>query len=244
MADATELKPPADGTETPLALRGDFSGWRSKGAARRRMSAELQKEVERDWQNFPNLPGLHLTVRKAGRGTWELVNDANGAVVVTSRQRRFMPHPAISYQGRTYEWRRLTKKMVARNPERGKNLVEVGSGDLVNVATGTAVLRSGGCHHDRRACARVYLTGRGELTFPVRGRTRTRALMSAIDESGNSLIQYRRTSYKPEPHFDRWGWTEVVIDPAASTIPQIELLVLVSSPWLFTYFVMSGGGGG
>lgn len=242
MADEAELKRSPD-----AVLRGDFFGWRSKVAARRRMSAELQDEVESDWQNFPNLPGRHLTVKKAGRGSWELVNDVNGAVVVTSRQKRFRPeqmftyHRAFTYQGRTYKWRRLGKKELATNSQSGKNLVWPASMDLVNVATGVAVLRSDGHHFDRRAGARVYLTGRGELSFPVRGRTGTRALMSAVDESGNTLIQYRISSWERKGIFP-CPVTEVVLCPIASTIPQIELLVAVSSKWLFNYFVRSGGG--
>ena len=55
----------------------------NKRSARKLSRAEGEvEEVERDWHDFPNLPGEHMSWRKAGRGCWELIADSNGAVSV------------------------------------------------------------------------------------------------------------------------------------------------------------------
>ena len=75
MAENGELKPLPGAVVDPVH-RGDAASSQSKRAVRKMLRAE----VERDWHNFPNLPGTHLSWRKAGRGSWELINDFNGAV--------------------------------------------------------------------------------------------------------------------------------------------------------------------
>ena len=73
MTEDEELMPPTQGAVVDPVLRGDAAGSQSKRAARKRLLAE----VESEWHNFPNLPGTHLSWRKVGRGSWELINDSN-----------------------------------------------------------------------------------------------------------------------------------------------------------------------
>ena len=81
MTEDEELMPPTQGAVVDPVLRGDAAGSQSKRAARKRLLAE----VESEWHNFPNLPGTHLSWRKVGRGSWELINDSNGAVSTSTR---------------------------------------------------------------------------------------------------------------------------------------------------------------
>jgi hypothetical protein len=67
--------------------------------------------------------------------------------------------------------------------------------DLVDVTTGAPILRTSGRHHNGRATTRVVLADRSHLTFPVRPRQR-HSLMSAVDEAGNHLIEYRWGQFK------------------------------------------------
>ena len=66
--------------------------------------------------------------------------------------------------------------------------------------------------------------------------------MSAIDDSGNRLVEYRKVHSKYQSRFEYWA-VEAVISPAALAVPNIEMLVAVSSPLLIRYFESSGGGG-
>ena len=74
-------------------------------------------------------------------------------------------------------------------------------------------------HFDGRAGKRVTLTGQGEIQFPVRGAG-GRALMSAIDESGNCLVEYRSVQAK-RGAFWYHSTSDVAIDPNTLTTPQL-----------------------
>jgi hypothetical protein len=213
-----------------LMSRGDPSGRRSRRAARKLLS----EEVGAAWHNFPNLPGDHVSMRRAARGSWELVNDSSGSVSVRCAHKTSVgvPHTVTS-QGRTYVWRPVAKR---------KGLASSRVEDLVNLSTNAPVLRMSGLHSNYRAGTRLTLVGQRELRFPVKGYS-WRALMSAIDESGNSLIEYRLVPSKRRSLLDRYAWTEAVVSPTALTIPDIEVLVAVSSTFLLGYFQTGGGAG-
>ena len=113
-----------------------------------------------------DLPGELRCLRKAGRKSWEYINKNTGTVeikfssnfasrlpisVFTSR----LPS-SVSYQGSTYEWRRVGKrKLLASRRVR----------DLVNVRTGSLALRMSGVHFNGHAGTKMVL-GEREFTFP------------------------------------------------------------------------------
>lgn len=176
-------------------------------------------------------------MRKAGLGSYELVNDSSGTVIAKYAHKIYRQFPqVITSQGQTYKWRRVGKRSWFSPESRVK--------DLVNVATNAPVLQMRDAHLGHRAGTRVTIVGQRELSFPVKGQ-RLRAIMSAIDESGNSLIEYRLVPSKRQSHFDRFGWTEVVVSPTAETMPHIELLISVSRQFLWGFFQLrekTGGG--
>jgi hypothetical protein len=215
----------------------------AKWAERRQHLTEVGVEsLERDWQDFSNLPGKHMSWRKAkaGRRCWELVTDSNGAASVRREDKRLWrttvePLPEASWlasrshlfnsQGRTYEWRRVGKR---------KFLAADRVADLVDTATNAPVLRISGVHYND--CARTLVRLRASqraILFPVRSSEKC-ALMSAIDDSGNSLVEYRNRGALAFP--------DAVINPNALTVPQIELLVAVSARLLSDYFRHPSGG--
>jgi hypothetical protein len=203
--------------------------------SKRSLPAGVLAEVERDWEDFPNLPGQHLSWRKTSRRCWELTSDSNGAVRVRRedkfrmRSAVFLSPPSGTYtsQGRTYEWQWV-----------GRRKVQAASrvGDLVNTATNAPVLRMTGVHFNGDDATSVNLAGKGEIRFPVRGHKKC-ALMSATDESGNSLVEYRTVRGTNNLA------VEAVISPNALTVPQVDLLIAVSTRFVFSYFIHPGSGG-
>jgi len=231
----------AEDAERNPANDSEIIGPASKRAARKlsRYEAKLSRfeakrsrfepdvQHSREYLDFPTLPGRHLSWRKAGRGSWELIADSNGAVRVSTSRRGM-----VTSQGRTYVWRTVDKQ----------GFWDAGIEELANTATNAAVLRKSGGHWDHKGDTRITLTGQRELQFPVRGFLDViYGLMSAIDESGISLVEYRRVRSEHMSRFKYWS-VEAVINPAALTIPNIDLLIAVSSPLLIHYFESSGGG--
>jgi hypothetical protein len=231
MTDNEELKPTSHGRihralhyEIPLS-----------GRPPRKEEVRNLAEVERDWRDFPNLPGKHLSWRKSGRGCWELITDCNGAVSVTRESQSILRGAILgassrSYifasQGRTYGWQRVGKRKV---------MVVSRVSDLVNTATNAPALRVTGVHYNGVDRTSVSLAGQREIRFPVRGHKEC-ALMSAMDDSGNSLVEYRLVGGTNKVAVD------AVLNPNALTVPNIELLVAVSAPFVNYYFVHPSGG--
>jgi hypothetical protein len=106
--------------------------------------------------------------------------------------------------------------------------------DLVNVRTGSSVLRKSGVHWGGRTRTKMVL-GEREFTFPIRGEA-PHFVMSAVDESGRRMVEYRQTSQIAP------GWTglfrpqiDVVVSPQALAIPHIDLLAAVSSRLIWDF---------
>jgi len=229
MARLEQLTLPTRSALITSVTRDEVSEPRSRRAAREPFS----QEVEAGWHNFPNRPGKHLSMRQTGRDSWDLVADSSGTVSARCAHKTSIQVPhTVTSDGRTYVWRRVGRRSLFASHK----VV-----DLVDVEANAPVLRMSGFHLNRRAGTRLTLVGQRELRFPVTGR-KWRALMSAIDESGNSLIDYRFVPSARPSLLDSYAWTEAVISPTAMTIPHIELLVAVSSPFLHGYFQTTVGG--
>ena len=105
-----------------------------------------------------------------------------------------------------------------------------------------------GDHFERSAGTAMRFDDRGTIEFLVRGRW-NRAVMSAVDESGVTLVRYRLnpTNHKI-PIINPLGCdlrrVEAVVDPAIHGMPGIALLVASSCPLLLRYFQHGGSGGG
>lgn len=197
----------------------------SRKAAKKGMQQAMMKRAESEWRQFPGLPGTHLTLKKSGWHSWEYENASTGAVEMRCESSSRIRFPkSVSYEGRTYAWRRVGKRefMQAARVR-----------DLVDVGTESSVLRRTGRHFDGKARTRI-VTSTTELSFPVKGR-RECAVMSAIDGSGSSLIEYRSIKWNSK-------WTsEIAINPEFLTVPQIYLIAAVSSRLIFDFFTSGGG---
>jgi hypothetical protein len=209
--------------------RGDRSGSQSKKEARELANAK----VERDWNNFSYLSGKRLSMREPGRGNrwgWELVG-SDGTVHVTVTRPLFGTSPLYRTNDGTYEWRRVGKARSAQ-----KRVEE-----LVDIATNVPILRKSGRHYREQAGANVVLADQSRISFPVRESVvymtpyaYRHSLMSAVDRSENTLIEYRSGQSKRVA-------TEIIIRPGALAIPYIEVIAAISSPWFRSFFQYGAG---
>jgi hypothetical protein len=205
----------------------------SKRKLKKQVAQAVEEERETEWSEFPNLPGKRFSMRKAGRGIYELDSEESGVATASCRHTALRRFPrSITNQGQTYAWRRVGKR---------RFLAERRVVDLVNVATNVPVLRLSGLHFNFKAGTILTVNGQEPLHFPVRGAP-SGPLMSATDGSGNRLIEYRLVRAQRTSLFDFFGWAEIVVLPTARTIPHIELLVAVSRQFLWGYFQSKGGG--
>jgi hypothetical protein len=210
-----------------------------------RVRAEARKNVlaqaRADWRQFPELPGTHLSFRRSGRGSYELVT-SNDSVWAASTGGHFSrPKSTIRVRGRAYRW-----QLVGPSLGRVRTTAEAfgtptgREREVVDATTNLPVLHMTGRHFSLQCGTRVVLSDGSAISLPVRGNRPGNAVMAAIDERGAVLIQYRLLRPKS---FRPYQNVEVVVSPEARSVPGIELLVAVTAHCLLTYPAPTGGGG-
>lgn len=71
------------------------------------------------------------------------------------------------------------------------------------------------------------------LRFPVRGTKLADAIMTAVDQAGNRVARYRLNH-----------GIEITVHPDQPLTDELVLALVVSAPWLRSYFRQSKGEGG
>jgi DivIVA domain-containing protein len=107
--------------------------------------------------------------------------------------------------------------------------------------TSIPVLYTGGWNFDHRALARILFPDQRWLRFPVRGTRRSDAIMTAVDEAGNSVVRYRIISSPSWPL--KRHIVEITVHPGWELTEELVLAIAISAPWLSLYFSEPGGGG-
>jgi len=105
--------------------------------------------------------------------------------------------------------------------------------------TGVPVLYTSGRNFGREAQASVSFPDGRSLRFPVRGTHRANAIMTAVDEAGNSVARYRIT------RFTKGGLrhnVEVALHPGRELTDELILAITISAPQLSSYFSVQRGG--
>ncbi len=189
------------------------------------MAQRLRQEHQLEWDRFPNLPGTHLSWRRSGIQTFDLVSTGN-SVWATVHARGAYGSKAnhrlrIIVNGRTYSSRRVGRSKDAKR-------------ELVDVSNGRVIFSSTGLHYNNHANTQVVSPGEGSFRFPVRS-TRRAGLMSAIDESGKVLAEFRLKN-----QLVGYGVgllkVEAVVGSVADSCSNIALLVIFGSPLLPWFF--------
>jgi hypothetical protein len=104
--------------------------------------------------------------------------------------------------------------------------------------TGTPVLYTTGRHYNRRAGACVTFPDRRWLEFPVWGTFKVHAIMTAVDQDGNKVAQYRVPSLNPFRQT-----VEITVHSDRTLTDELVLAIAISAPWLHSYFRREVGGG-
>ena len=107
--------------------------------------------------------------------------------------------------------------------------------------TGMPVFYTSGENFERRAWASVTFPDQRWLRFPVRGTAPCNAIMTAVDQAGNSVVRYRIASRGTVP---RRSIVEITVHPDRELADELVLAIAISAPWLGSYFSQQLGGGG
>ena len=206
------------------------------------------------WNHFARQPGTRLSWVRTGYLRAELRAADQRAV---ASFRGWLLSATLTVGGRTFTWIRVTKSSwpgiaTTISPEypyaaahMRKRQAENQTGDnnprmyQLRDETGIPVLYTAGRHINRSAGGYIKLPGQRWLRFPVRGTSRTNAIMTAVDQEGNKVARYRLIHYGSSLRRS----TEITVHPDQRLTDELALAIAVSAPWLYLYFYQEGGGG-
>jgi hypothetical protein len=209
------------------------------------------------WHGFAQQPGTHLRWESAGGRRAELRTTEQQTIATVRRSFGFEGRMTVSAAGRSFTVNRVKipdpghprswppgitgivgQPEGSQEPDRAVRARVKSLRELVD-ETGTPVLYTTGMQHfDHRAKADVRFPDQRCLQFPVWGAFKAHAIMTAVDQDGNKLAQYRVPSLHPFRQK-----VEITVHPDWKLTDELVLVIAISAPWLHSYFLIEGGGG-
>lgn len=218
------------------------------GAKARQKRAKAREEM---WLRLAQQPGTHLVweSRRWWGGGCELSTAEQQAIAScrVSFRSVFADPVTVSAGGMSFINKKLFVDVgwprqwppgvleIARLPE--------GSGQKVTSAvrarleslrqivdeTGTPVLYTYGIHYAGRADTCITFPDRRWLEFPVWGRFKADAIMTAVDQDGNEVAEYRAPGRVRDT-------VEITVHPDWKLTDELVLVIAISAGWLHPYF--------
>ena len=234
---------------------GDFAGRsarRPRGAVREHFSEECSKA----WDDFGRQPGVSLrwgyvaatrrelhtrdmrtiaSVKGIGQSISVSAGGRSFAVKKTSKARSSSPRIAeiTARSSRDLNGHFAPKKTYIPSWA-GLNLSEIRD------ETGMPIFYTSGENFFRRAWASITFPDQRWLRFPVRGTAQCNAIMTAVDQAGNSVVRYRIANWGIRP---KQSVVEITVHPDRELTGELVLAIAISASWLGSYFSEPRGGG-
>jgi hypothetical protein len=210
------------------------------------------------WHGFAQQPGTHLRWESA-RGWRAELRTAEQQTIATVRGRfrfGFEERMTVNAGGRSFtankvkirepgnprSWPPGTAEIIrhpeasSQKPTRAVRARVQRLRELVD-ETGTPVLYTHGMHFNHRAETCITVPDRRWFEFPVQGRFKAHAIMTAVDQDGTKVAEYRVPSLHPLRQT-----VEITVQPDRDLTDELVLVIAISAPWLHWYFITPGGG--
>src|SRR5258708_5329670 len=187
-------------------------------------TSQYETDCDAEWRRVSGLPGTRL---RYGRGGWGSYGDlkvlgSDGQVLVTRSDSSDSPL-TIAASRQVLRWRRPGRSRQDRGPA------------YVDAATGNPVLWMIGTHSYLSAETAVLFPGQRWLRFPVQGSSVRNGVMTAIDESGSTLLWFSKQGSAA---------VEIIVSPDCGFTPEILCAIALARWWLERYFDKPASGGG
>jgi len=249
---------------SPAASAGEPAGSPRHGAAMLRVgrvqaAKDYARECAEACRDFGAQPGTQLGLAKTGIGRWELLTAERYALVSA----RTVPAKTFDRNGRTYrlsrvraaQWLAVAAEIGGKRTNspahlprtepdqrtgaegaRRNGAVAPKDFSLKSLAdrAGSPVLFTGGRHIDRSPGGYVQFPGRRWLQFPVRGTSRSNAIMTAVDQAGGQVARYMIGDRR---------MIHITVHPDQRLTDELILTLALTARWVRSYFDSSGGGG-
>jgi len=188
-----------------------------------------------EWTGFPALPGKHLRWDREKSKHFRLLDADGQAHAHFQTGAPYLCLRRMTVDGREFEvttdkgpWTGLYSPWLHQT----RQLCEVGS-EL-------PVLWTTGVHFKRDAGTTVHLTDTRSFTFPVDGTRSSRAVMRAVDESGQDVLWFRKARFPGK--FLAGPLYEIVVAPQYEVTTNLLCVAVLASDLLRDFFDNGTGG--
>jgi hypothetical protein len=221
-------------------------------------------ECGNTWRDFAQQPGMHLRWGRAGRlwaARYELRTAEQQTIASRDRRPRTVNAGGSSFTYKKTDiparstadswppgiaelaarsWRDDTGHYAAETMSSRDQLRKARSAHELVDETGIPILYASGQNYFRRACACVTFPDQRWLRFLVRGTESGNAVMTAVDQAGNRVARYRKSTGDLP-----WEQTkaEITVHPDRELTNELVLAIAISAEWLRSYFGSPGSGG-
>jgi hypothetical protein len=219
---------------------------------------DYAEECWERWHDFDQQPGVYLRWGWVGMNCRELLTmDVQTIASIRGLGR----HLTVRTGGKSFSLRRtgiarssspVIAEIIARRSRdmRGDFAAEtdhsLGRHDLrlreLADEAGKPVLYTSGRNFNHMADANITFPDQRWLRFQVEGTRRGNAIMTGVNEAGNSVVQYRiifPQGLRPRPNI-----VEIAVYPGRELTDELVLAIAISAPWLGSYFSEPSQGGG
>jgi hypothetical protein len=235
--------------EQPWNPRAYFAGecrnaWRDFGqapgmhlrwgrAGRRRLGGACYELRTLQQQTIASRDGQRLTVLAGGRSFTYKKTDIPARSTADSWPPGIAELAARSWRDSAghYAAETMGSKAQRREARTARELVD---------ETGIPILYSSGKNFDRQAYACVTFPDQRWLRFLVRGTEPGNAIMTAVDQAGNRVARYRKST--GDPPWER-AEAEITVHPDQRLTDELVLAIAISAEWLESYFSRPSSGG-
>jgi hypothetical protein len=232
----------------------------------RNSRAYFAEECANAWRDFGQAPGMHLrwgrTGRRLLRGACNELRTAQQQTIASRDGQRL----TVLTGGRSFTYKKTDiparstadswppgiAQLAARSwrDSAGHFAAETMSSkaqrreartarELVD-ETGIPILYSSGQNFNRRAYACVTFPDQRWLRFLVRGTEPWNTIMTAVDQAGNRVARYRKST--GDPPWER-AKAEITVHPDQRLTDELVLAIAISAEWLESYFSSPSSGG-
>lgn len=227
--------------------------------------AHFAEECANAWRDFGQAPGMHLRWGRPGRRLRGACYELRTLQQQTIASRDGQRQPVLA-GGRSFtykktdvparstadswppgiaelaarSWRDYTGHYAAETMSSRDQFEQVRTALELVDETGIPILYSSGKNFDRQAYACVTFPDQRWLRFLVRGTEPRNAIMTAVDQAGNRVARYRKST--GDLPWER-AEAEITVHPDQRLTDELVLAIAISAEWLESYFSGPSSGG-
>jgi hypothetical protein len=205
------------------------------------------------WEAFPDLEGTHWTIRLT-EGRWAIATRDEQKLLATINEGKKSMRPATRSVRHVYVLRDISEVGITDGPvyrEQWRGPRFHRQRFFVDAYSDQPVIKVPTRHFDHRDTGQIHVLSQPSSIddgpqiwrFPLEGTKPENAVMTAVDDLGETMMRFRRTPGLKESVMRDTrvvgadAGIDIGLSPGSKPSPELLLIAAVASSWMITYFM-------